>query len=267
VANLPAHRLAAWFATPAGQRVLREEAALLAEALRRAHGDTLLWLGCPLAMADAVQGCMVRSRLLGTVIPSQPLSEIARLQCAQDALPFPNNSLDALVLHHALETATDPRGALREAARAMAPGGRLIICAFNPLSLWGVRRCFAQFAPDPFKGLHLLTTLRLTDWLALLGFELQGRPRYLQFGLPFQRQQAQAAPNALQRLLERRQVPVGGVYLLAATKRALAVRPDWRPSTRMRAPAYGQPAFGNSNVIRLPVSRSRLARRDLPAGE
>jgi SAM-dependent methyltransferase len=267
LANLPAQRLAAWFATPAGQRVLHGEAAPLAQALRRAHGDRLLWLGCPQVMADAVQGCMVRSRLLGSVVPGAPVAEIARLQCAQDALPFLNNSLDALVLHHALETAADPRGALREAARVLAPGGRLIVCAFNPLSLWGLRRCFAQFAPDPFKGLHLLTTARLADWLKLLGFEVQGRPRHLQFGLPFHRQQALQEPNPLQRLLERQQIPVGGVYLLAATKRALAVRPDWRPAPRMPTPAFGKVAFGNRNVIRLPVSRPRLAGRDLPAGE
>jgi SAM-dependent methyltransferase len=260
--------------------VLREEVGPLAESVRRAHGDTLLWLGCADIMAPAVRGCMVRNRLYGSVGPGRPLAEVPVLQCNYDALPLPNNSLDALVLHHALEIADDPRGVLREAARVVAPGGRVIVCAFNPLSLWGLRRSYARIAPDAFKGLHLLTTFRLLDWLALLGFDVQGTPRYLQYGLPFHWQRAGAAAaasgsdysdaaalpppgeNALQDLLKRRRVPVGGVCLLSAVKQAVAVRPHWRPAARLAPAVYGKPAFSQNNVIRLPVPRSRL-----PAGE
>jgi SAM-dependent methyltransferase len=276
LANLPAHRLAAWFASPAGSRVLREEADPLAEAVRRSHGDTLLWLGCHEAMTEAVRGCMVRSRLYGSVVPGRSPPGFPALQCAPESLPLPNNSLDALVLHHALETAEDPRGALREAARVVAPGGRLIICAFNPLSLWGLRRCFAQFSPDSFKGLHLLSTLRLLDWLALLGFEVHDRPAYLQYGLPFRREdlaredgsREDVLPqdNALQRLMKRRRTPVGGIYLLSATKQVAAVRPHWRQAAlrgaRLPVPAYGATALGKDNVIRFDVSRARLPARD-----
>ena len=281
MANLPAHRLAAWFASPAGARVLREEADPLAEAVRRSHGDTLLWLGCHETMTHAVRGCMVRSRLYGSVVAGRSALEFPAMQCEPESLPLPNNSLDALVLHHALETADDPRGALREAARVVAPGGRLIICAFNPLSLWGLRRCFAQVSTDSFKGLHMLTTLRLFDWLALLGFEVQDRPAYLQYGLPFHREDRQRADlqhadlqhpdmqdasNALQRFMKRRRVPVGGVYLLSATKQVAAVRPHWRQAAlrtaRMPVPAYGATALGKSNVIRFDASRARLPARD-----
>jgi SAM-dependent methyltransferase len=259
--------------------VVREEVGPLTEAVRRAHGDTLLWLGCPEAMAEAVRGSMVRSRIYGARSCAAPgegqrLADIPVLGCAYDALPVPNGSLDALVLHHALEAAPDPRGVLREAARVVAPGGRLVVCTFNPLSLWGLRHLYARFVPDAFRGLHLPSVLRLLDWLELLGFELQGPPRYLQFGLPFHRNRSglpasmdedtpqQGEGNALQQYLQRRRLPFGGVCLLSATKQAAAVRPLWRPAARLAPVAYGRPAFGNSKVIRLRQTGPRL-----PAGE
>jgi SAM-dependent methyltransferase len=216
---------------------------------------------------------MVRRRLHGSLVPVRPAADIPELQCAYEALPLPNASLDALVLHHALETAADPRSVLREAARVVAPGGRLIVCAFNPLSLWGLRRLYARVVPDAFQGLRLPSVFRLLDWLALLGFEVQGAPRYLQFGLPFfwerpahdqdmerpREPEAREAPSRADRL---QRFPVGGVCLLAATKQAAAVRPLWRPAKRLAPVAYGKPAFGNSKVIRLPLPDARL-----PSGE
>jgi SAM-dependent methyltransferase len=276
LANPPAERLATWFAAPAGARLLREEVGPLAEAVRRAHGDTLLWLGCHQAMGEAVRGSMVRRRLYGSSTAGRPVAEIPVLQCAYEALPLPNASLDALVLHHALETAPDPRSVLREAARVVAPGGRLILCAFNPLSLWGMRRLYAGLVPDAFRGLRMPTVFRLLDWLALLGFEIQGAPRYLQFGLPFHRERSReqvkrnpALPESgeppasvLARAKRWHRLPLGGVCLLAATKQAVAMRPLWRPASRLAPVGYGKPAFGNSKVIRFPLPESRL-----PAGE
>jgi SAM-dependent methyltransferase len=217
-------------------------------------------------MGEAVRGSMVRRRLYGSSTQGRPVAEFPVLQCAYEALPLPNASLDALVLHHALETAPDPRSVLREAARVVAPGGRLILCAFNPLSLWGVRRLYAGLVPDAFRGLRMPTVFRMLDWLALLGFELQGAPRYLQFGLPFHRERSREPGEPPSSVLARderwHRLPVGGVCLLAATKQAVAMRPLWRPATRLAPVGYGKPAFGNSKVIRFPLPESRL-----PAGE
>jgi SAM-dependent methyltransferase len=273
LAILPATRLSAWFDTPGGARVLAEEAGVLVTAVRRAHGDTLLWLGCHHVLRDTLRGCMVRNRLYGTAASGAPALEVPRLQCAYEALPIPNNSLDALVLHHALETADDPRSVLREAARTLAPGGRIIVCAFNPVSLWGLRRMYARLVKDPFQGLHLLSTPRLLDWLAVLGFEMQEAPRYLQFGLPFRLDRVDpgdasaasarkvATDDMPPRASWRRGLPIGGVYLLCATKQAAGVRPLWRPAER-RAPVvpYGRPAFGHGPVGRDNVFTLRLPR-------
>ncbi len=49
-------------------------------------------------------------------------------------LPTPTNSFDLVTLHQVLHYLDDPTEAIREAARALAPGGRLMIVDFAPHS-------------------------------------------------------------------------------------------------------------------------------------
>ena len=85
-----------------------------------------------------------------------------------EALPFADASLDLLVLPHTLELSYDPHATLREVARVLVPEGRVVICGFNPNSLWGLskscKRGFSQVGD--FIGQR-----RLRDWLRLLSFE------------------------------------------------------------------------------------------------
>lgn len=192
---------------------------------------------------------MVRNRLYASDLPGQAPEDLSSLCCAPEALPLPNNSLDAMVLHHALEAAADARSALREAARALRPGGRLVICTFNPLSLWGARRLYAHVWDDSFAGLRLVSPLRMRDWLALLGFELHDGVQYLSYTLPFSRGTGESAPGRTETLLKRLQPPVGGVYLISAVKQAVALRPHWR-DTRVKAGKLLPAAYPKSAVSR-----------------
>ncbi|MEQ8486906.1 MAG: class I SAM-dependent methyltransferase [Pseudomonadales bacterium] len=253
MANSPSQCLSRWLRSPLGERLLEEEAACLGEAARRFHGDTLLWAGCHEQVAQTVRGCMVRHRLYASAEPADAVEDLSRLQCSLDALPLPNNSLDAMVLHHALETCPDPRGGLREAARVLVPGGRLVICAFNPLSLWGLRRAYARLCNDAFSGLRLVTSLRLLDWLALLGFEPHGQVRYLSYSLPFYLGDAPRPQSGrVGRALSRLQPPVGGVYVIVVTKQAAALRPHWR-TPRVKSPSLVPAAYPKSAVQREPA--------------
>jgi SAM-dependent methyltransferase len=55
-------------------------------------------------------------------------------------LPFASQSLDLVVLPHVLEFAAEPHQVLREVERVLIPEGQVIICGFNPASLWGARQ-------------------------------------------------------------------------------------------------------------------------------
>lgn len=170
-------------------------------------------------------------------------SEVARFRADLHELPVPNNTLDAVVLHHVLESAQDPRTAIREVSRALAPGGRLLIVAFNPWSLWGVRSAYARVFQDSFTGLKFVSVRRLLDWLTVLGFELQQEVKYLAYELPFTTGRKDA--RIWQRLrsgFARSGLPVGGVYVISAVKQAAALRPDWSaagvPGRKLAPAAY-----------------------------
>jgi SAM-dependent methyltransferase len=72
------------------------------------------------------------------------------LDAAFDAhrMPFPNGRLGNLVLVDVLHHLSSPAGFLREAARVLRPGGRLILLEPYPSPL--ARRVFARTHPEPF---------------------------------------------------------------------------------------------------------------------
>ena len=80
-------------------------------------------------------------------------------------LPLADHSADAVIMHQVLHFLTDPQPAIREAARVLAPGGRLLIVDFAPHELEFLREEYAHerlgFAPAV-----------VGQWLADLGLEL-----------------------------------------------------------------------------------------------
>lgn len=219
-----------FWATPAGAEVVARERERLGEAVRRLHGDVVLWVGQQTLSTTPLQRCMTRTCMVG--LQTLPDGEAAHEGlCCVDlcALPFKSNSMDGVVLHHALNYADDPRIALREAARVLSPGGRLIICDVNPVSLLGLHQL-----PKRLLGLvnrratarkRFVNPLRLFDWLTVLGFDLVDPPEYFGYQLPFQRRLQQPKLEAF----ANRHLPFGGLLLLQAVKQASAKSPKWRP--------------------------------------
>jgi ubiquinone/menaquinone biosynthesis C-methylase UbiE len=81
-------------------------------------------------------------------------SALARAQVRHGdiyALALPDAVADAVVMHQVLHFLSDPALAIREAARVLAPGGRLLIVDFAPHDLEFLRQKFAHdrlgFAP------------------------------------------------------------------------------------------------------------------------
>ena len=59
-------------------------------------------------------------------------------------LPLADQSADAVVMHQVLHFLSDPQRAVREAARVLAPGGRLLIVDFAPHELEFLRDEYAH---------------------------------------------------------------------------------------------------------------------------
>ncbi len=86
-------------------------------------------------------------------------------------LPVPRRSFDLVALHHVLHYLQDPAAAIREAAGALSPGGRLVLVDFAPHDLEFLRAEHAHlrlgFSPEVLSG-----------YLAGAGLELRRSQRF-----------------------------------------------------------------------------------------
>lgn len=172
------------------------------------------------------------------------------------ALPFPDQSLDLVVLPHTLELSLDPHATLREVERVLVPEGRVIISGFNPLSLWGQQQrrsqWYARFGFQNFflpEQIDFIGYWRLRDWLRLLSFEVEGG----RFGCYLPSVQS---PRWISRFgwMDKagdRWWPIlGSVYFLAAVKRVRGMRmlqPVWKRGKAGSASAVPSVNSGKSS--------------------
>lgn len=70
----------------------------------------------------------------GARLPADPSGRVALAR--EDELPLPDQSVDRVLLVHAVETSPSPKRLLREVWRVLADGGRLIAVVPNRRGLW-----------------------------------------------------------------------------------------------------------------------------------
>ena len=239
------------------------------ETVRRFVGDSLLWMGATADLVDTTAQCMVRARICATHSsgPPQPSARESEgagradvdLVVADTAeLPFAGASVDGVVLHHALDVAPNRRGTLREAARVLKPGGRLVVVGFNPLSLWLLSKPLPAFC-----DLRPLSVPRLGEWLTVLGMTRDARTVYLNYRSALPVSLASDRWPRASAWVNRLQPPLGGAYILAATKRAHGyILPDYdrRQHGRELALAgvpHASASLGYASAYRECTSRSK----------
>ncbi|MBL78895.1 MAG: SAM-dependent methyltransferase [Nitrosomonadaceae bacterium] len=166
----------------------------------------------------------------------------ATLLASPDFLPIESNSIDLVVLPHVLEFRSNPHQVLREVQRILLAEGQVIICGFNPMSLWGVRKWFDSSKHNfPWNG-NFITLPRLKDWLTLLDFEMTSG-RVVCYSPPINQEKWLKRFNFMEHMGNRWWPISGGVYFLQAIKRTYGMRvikPAWKnslASKRRIAPA------------------------------
>lgn len=247
--------LEAWWQSPAGTRLLAWEQAALAELVGDVFGFNAAQLGVPeldaLAANRMPHRWMVHTHAHGAVVA--PIAGItpapaAALVCDPAALPWPDDSMDLLVLPHTLEQSADPHEVLREVERVLRPEGRVVVTGLNPLSWWAMRqyraralaamglRRWAQRAMFLPRTGEFIGHWRLRDWMRLLGLEVET----VRFGVYHP---AVDSERWLQRWdwLDRRARhwwPIlGAGFAMVAVKRVRGMRllgPAWKPFAAAR---------------------------------
>jgi len=240
--------LGSWLQTPPGRYLLAWEQRRLDQAVTDAFGFHALQLGLPEVQAlranrmphrwvasdtlYAPESLALPPRL-DSQITTQSGVEPLSLHCEFDALPFPNASIDLVVLPHALELARDPHQTLREVERVLVPEGRVVIAGFNPASLWGLR----QRAGHMKRGMGLgrdqdlylpsagdfIGYWRLRDWLRLLSFEVESG-RFGCWRPPLKSEAWLQRFEWMDRIGDRWWPVLGSVYFVVAVKRVRGMR-------------------------------------------
>lgn len=247
-----------WLHTPKGQYVLACEQAWCDHVLDDVFGYHALQLG--MVNLQSMRNNRIPHQWTAELknwntpykvsVPSASSNAVVSNQLVVSAsyLPFPSETLDLMVLPHALELAEDPHGCLREVSRVLRPQGQVLVLGFQSWSLWGVawylwhryaKEAMAPILSDaqtnevwPYR-VSWISRKRLKDWLQLLDFEIVEersgvhRPpldRWLRQLPSIERFHPTLVSSSFERW-------TGAIYMIRAVKRVPGVRwvsPAWK---------------------------------------
>lgn len=225
--------LKAWWESSLGRALLAAESELLSEALEDVFGWQLLQMGAWGSSRDLLAGSRTRHQ---TVLAAPGFPCGADIIGRPSQLPVTSDSIDAAVLPHTLEFASDPYAIIREVDRILVGEGQLLVLGFRPLSVWGLRARWSRSGFPP--GLRRVVSDRLLrEWLVLLGYEVVATHRYL-FCSPWSAgfSGGQGTGRMLRRGLTH-PLPASA-YLLKARKRVYTLTPI-RPRVREKPVVLG----------------------------
>jgi SAM-dependent methyltransferase len=259
--------LGSWLKSPPGEVLRAWEQRRMDEAVADVFGYHAVQLGLP--AIDALRDNRMPHRWVASdtwQAPAERADTGAALHCEFDALPFPANSIDLMVLPHTLELARDPHHTLREVERVLVPEGRVVITGFNPVSLWGLRQRLGHARRGvglgrreplflPASG-EFLGYWRLRDWLRLLSFEVEAG----QFGCwspPLKSEPWLQRWQWMERVGDRWWPVLGAVYQVVAVKRVRGMRLVGLMKQARRKPAAAPAVVANRHFPRQQPARAR----------
>jgi SAM-dependent methyltransferase len=167
----PIIALGSWLESPAGRYMRTWEQMRLNALTADIFGFNAVQIGLP--QINTLEGSRMPNKwLTDTLVPQESAAPVV-LAHDYTELPFASQSLDLVILPHVLEFASEPHQILREVERVLIPEGQLIICGFNPASLWGMRQSFGRLTGSHFlpQDSEFISVPRLKDWLKLLNME------------------------------------------------------------------------------------------------
>ncbi len=219
-------QLQEWYTSPAGQILSNELKDKMEMLLPNLFGYFALQIGSLGNDIDLLASSTISKKIHMAIAPSQ-----GNISATPLALPFPQDTIDLIVMPHTLEFSHDPHQVLREVYRVLISEGHLVLIAFNPLSMMGLTKLLLTRSKRvPWTG-HFYTARRLKDWLALLDFTILKTQR-VGFRPPIQNMRVQQRLEVLNKMQRFGMGRVGDIQIFVAQKRVLTLTPrpqPWRP--------------------------------------
>ncbi|MFV8817279.1 class I SAM-dependent methyltransferase [Haliea sp. E17] len=205
--------LETWYRGERGAYLLSRLQASLDARLDTAFGYHILQTG-PVQCGPLFGECRIHHRIRAS---EQGGTDIG-LVCAGDELPLESDSVDVIIAHHALEFSPNPHQVLRELHRVLTPQGQLFLTGWNPYSGSGLLQRLRALAPrSPWREQSPVSVRRLTDWLNLLGCEVESTSYHYHLA-PAGQGRLRAALEGLNDWCAQVGLPMGGIYLVHAIK-------------------------------------------------
>lgn len=235
-----------WLQSPAGVYVRAFEQACLDELTVDIFGYNALQIGVP--QLDALAASRMPNKWQAATRPSTRAELALAPEGRQIAvgvdfaeLPFATASLDLVVLPHVLEFASEPHQVLREVERVLIPEGQIIICGFNPASLWGARQGVGRVTRSDYlpESGEFISMPRLKDWLKLLNLGVT-RSHFGCYAPPCRTAQWLSRFSMMESAGRRWWPYLGAVYVVHAIKRVKGMRiigPAWNKKASKRRAA------------------------------
>ncbi len=210
-----------WLKTPLGRYLLSREQTCVDGMVSDIFGFNAMQMGLP--QVDFLRASRIPFRLVTDIDGN------VQLRSDPCNLPVASQSIDLLILPHVLEFSANPHRVLWEVERVLIPEGHVVICGFNPWSLWGLWHMINRSRGEhPWRG-KFVPLLRLKDWLALLGFDIAAA-RMCCYAPPVNSESWLSRFNFMESAGDRWWAMGGGVYFLHAKKRVYSMRlimPKW----------------------------------------
>lgn len=232
----PIITLASWLQTPLGNYVREWEQARLDALTADIFGFNALQIGLP--QVDALRANRMPNKWRSDIkLPDEKDASRPPVVVVHDfaELPFASQSLDLVVLPHVLEFSAEPHQILREVERVLIPEGQVIVCGFNPASLWGARQVAGRLSGTPFLPRHaeFISMPRIKDWMKLLDLGVN-HGHFGCYAPPFRREQWLHRFAFMESTGEQWWPYLGAVYMVQAIKRVKGMRligPAWTHRT------------------------------------
>ncbi len=245
--SLEAIRLQSWYQTPLGETAIRMVGSSMERWLALNPSDRTLGFGYPQPFLDRLRpwiGSVLGASPAEMGVACWPTGQNNRIaQVRPDALPFPDDAFERIIMTHLLEGVQSPRATLRESWRVLAPGGRLLVMVPNRGGWWARRDATPFGWGRPFSPKQLRLTLEESLFL----------PRQSCFALfcpPLTGKRWLGAASAWEKGGARWFAPLGGVILCEAEKVMYAVASVETNGRSRAAPRRFALPLGNNRRVR-----------------
>ena len=129
-------------------------------------GHATLALAPHVAQVDAIDPTPEMLAVAGRLAAERGIGNVAWIEARADALPYPAATFDVAISRFSIHHWPDPAGALREVARVLRPGGRIVLIDLVSPEDAGLDTFLnaVELLRDPTHG----RSLRPSDWRAAI---------------------------------------------------------------------------------------------------